>query len=276
MTERVQIGDATLILGDCLEVLPTLAAESVDAVVTDPPAGISFMGKEWDRDKGGRNQWIAWMTQIAAECLRVLKPGGHAFVWSLPRTSHWTATAWEDAGFEPRDCVYHIFGSGFPKSLDISKAIDKAAGAEREVVGSNQYAGRRIESSGPDNGDACYGQYGIPGNITAPATPAARQWDGWGSALKPAAECWWLFRKPLSEKTIAANVLRWGCGGINVDGGRIEWAFEGERDIADRATKGSNGYSGKGLSKHGGKPVPLGRFPANVIFDEAAGRCWTR
>jgi site-specific DNA-methyltransferase (adenine-specific) len=114
MTERVQIGDATLILGDCLAVLPTLAAESVDAVVTDPPAGISFMGKEWDRDKGGRNQWIAWMTQIAAECLRVLKPGGHAFVWSLPRTSHWTATAWEDAGFEPRTACTTSLGAASP------------------------------------------------------------------------------------------------------------------------------------------------------------------
>lgn len=282
MTERVVIGDAKLWLGDCLEVLPTLAAESVDAVVTDPPAGISFMGKEWDRDKGGRNQWIAWMTQIAAECLRVLKPGGHAFVWSLPRTSHWTATAWEDAGFEPRDCVYHIFGSGFPKSLDISKAIDKAAGAEREVVGQSDKQGAGYIRRGRTDEEVFAGVnvQRIPATITAPATPAARQWDGWGTALKPAAECWWLFRKPLSERTIAANVLRWGCGGINVDGGRIPM-----QEIICRPAR----FTGKLTNAHmemrpwmkrrfeAGEPNKqefvnnVGRFPANVIFDEAAG-----
>jgi site-specific DNA-methyltransferase (adenine-specific) len=115
-------------LGDCMDVLRTLPDASVDAVVTDPPAGIAFMGKAWDHHKGGRKEWVAWMAQIAAECLRVLKPGGHALVWALPRTSHWTATAWEDGGFEIRDRVAHVFGSGFPKSLDVSKAIDKVNG----------------------------------------------------------------------------------------------------------------------------------------------------
>ena len=114
-------------LGDCLEVLRGMGAGTVDGVVTDPPAGIAFMGKEWDTDHGGRDSWIAMMTPIAAEALRVCKPGAHALVWALPRTSHWTATAWENAGWEVRDRIGHIFGSGFPKSLDISKAIDKAA-----------------------------------------------------------------------------------------------------------------------------------------------------
>lgn len=108
---------ATLIHGDCFDVLQQLAADSVDAVVTDPPAGIGFMGKDWDGDKGGRDQWIAWLASVMRECLRVLKPGGHALVWALPRTSHWTATAIEDAGFEIRDVHHHIFGTGFPKSL---------------------------------------------------------------------------------------------------------------------------------------------------------------
>src|SRR3990167_3159126 len=103
---------------DALVLMGAMESGSVDSIVTDPPAGISFMGKEWDHHKGGRDQWIAWMQEIAAECLRVLKPGGHALVWALPRTSHWTATAWENGGFEVRDCVYHLFGSGFPKSLD--------------------------------------------------------------------------------------------------------------------------------------------------------------
>src|SRR5690606_35929677 len=118
--------------GDCLTLLKSLDSSSIDSLVTDPPAGISFMGKEWDDDKGGRKQWIAWMTEVMAECLRVLKPGAHGLVWARRRTSHWPATALEDAGFEVRDVVTHLFGTGFPKSMDISKAIDKAAGAERE------------------------------------------------------------------------------------------------------------------------------------------------
>lgn len=129
----------TLLHGDCLERLKELPDNSVDSLVTDPPAGIGFMsgGKRdhWDSDKGGRKEWCAWMESVMAECLRVLKPGGHGLVWAIPRTSHWTATALEDAGFEIRDCITHLFGSGFPKSLDISKAIDKTAGAERPVVG---------------------------------------------------------------------------------------------------------------------------------------------
>src|SRR3990167_221582 len=122
-----------------------MADNSVDAIVTDPPAGISFMGKTWDHDKGGRREWIAWMTEVMGECLRVLKPGGHARVWAVPRRSHWTGIplpslwtgiALDGAGFELRDQIQHLFGSGFPKSLDVSKAIDKAVGGEREIVGS--------------------------------------------------------------------------------------------------------------------------------------------
>lgn len=112
-------------LGDCLEELQKMESNSVDSVVTDPPAGISFMGKEWDGNKGGRDAWISWLAVVMKECLRVVKPGGHALVWGLPRTSHWTATAIEDAGWEIRDCVTHLFGTGFPKSLDVSKALDQ-------------------------------------------------------------------------------------------------------------------------------------------------------
>ncbi len=122
----------TILQGDCLELLRTLPDASVDAVVTDPPAGIAFMGREWDHDKGGRRQWIAWLSEVMGECLRVLKPGGHAVVWSLPRTSHWTATALEDAGFDIRDCLLHVFGSGFPKSLDVGKALDCTEYRRRE------------------------------------------------------------------------------------------------------------------------------------------------
>jgi DNA modification methylase len=112
-----------LLQGDCLDILKTLEDNSVDSLITDPPAGISFMGKEWDEDKGGRKQWIAWMTEVMQECLRVMKPGAHGLVWAIPRTSHWTATALEDAGFEVRDVVTHLFGSGFPKSHNIEKIL---------------------------------------------------------------------------------------------------------------------------------------------------------
>ena len=101
--------------GDCLDVLKSIKAKSIDSLVTDPPAGIAFIGKDWDKDKGGRDPWIEWMTKVMKQCFRVMKPGAHGLVWTLPRTSHWTATALENAGLEIRDCVVHVFGSGFPK-----------------------------------------------------------------------------------------------------------------------------------------------------------------
>jgi site-specific DNA-methyltransferase (adenine-specific) len=113
-------GRVQLYRGDCLDVMRGLASCSIDSIVTDPPAGIGFMGNGWDSAKGGRDQWIAWMQTIAAEALRVVKPGAHALVWALPRTAHWTATAWENAGWEIRDVVHHLFGSGFPKSHNLS------------------------------------------------------------------------------------------------------------------------------------------------------------
>ena len=240
--------------GDCLEVMRTLEASSVDAIVTDPPAGISFMGKKWDGDHGGRDQWIARFAEIAAECLRVIKPGGHALVWALPRTSHWTATAWEDGGWEVRDRVLHIFGSGFPKSLDVSKALDREAGAEQEPD----------DYSGANNLNAVYGK-AMGGGVTlrkgTPATAAAIQWAGWGTALKPACEDWWLLRKPLGGQTVAANVREFGTGAINVGACRIG------TDIVGGGGGGSALYDG-GLSREGYDPRPVvGRWPANLLHD---------
>lgn len=259
------MSDYQLFHGDCLDVMAGMEAQSVDSIVCDPPAGISFMGKKWDGDKGGRNAWIAWMASIAAECLRVLKPGGHAFVWALPRTSHWTATAWEDAGFEVRERVAHIFGSGFPKSLNVGKAIDKAAGAEREVVGpSNRHPGK-TNAKGSIGDLARYGEAGD--FITAPATPEAQQWDGWGTALKPAMEDWWLFRKPLAERTVAANVLEWGTGAINVDGCRVGHDEPLGPSAHGMAGKQA-GIMGKTVLRHRDNtgPAPQGRWPANLIL----------
>lgn len=112
--------------GDSIEILKTIPSNSVDSLVTDPPAGIGLLGLDWDKDKGGRHQWIKWMSEIMTECHRILKPGAHGFVWAIPRTSHWTAMALEDSGFQVKDVITHLFGSGFPKSTAIDKAIDRA------------------------------------------------------------------------------------------------------------------------------------------------------
>lgn len=256
------ISEIDIIHGDCLEVLREVQDNCIDSIVTDPPAGISFMGKEWDGDKGSKKQWIAWMQEIAIECLRVTKPGGHALVWALPRTSHWTATAWEDAGWNVRDRVSHLFGTGFPKSLDVSKAIDKSLGAEREVIGLQPYTNAKSE------GRLCHvgeDMERIRLDITAPASPEAKQWDGWGTALKPACEDWWLLRKSLSEKTVAANVLRWGVGGLNIEASRV--GAENRSFTSKGIRSGQNHFVGDQWDGDQGEKSVSGRYPSNVILD---------
>jgi len=235
------------------------------SIVTDPPAGIAFMNKEWDKNKGGRDQWIEWMEKIATECCRVIKPGGHALVWALPRTSHWTSTAWENGGFEVRDKIDHIFGSGFPKSLDVGKAIDKSAGVERDVIGENPRTMQDIRGGGFES-DKAKEKERLPSLITSPHTDAAKQWNGWGTALKPAHEDWVLLRKPL-EGTVAQNILKWGVGGINIDGCRVPT----EENLAGWAycKNGTHRDDGWGMQrgKAGEFIQPTGRFPANLIHD---------
>lgn len=199
----------TLHHGDCLAWLRTIESESVDAVVTDPPAGIGFMNREWDHHKGGRAEWVAWLAEVMRECLRVLKPGGHALVWSLPRTEHWTACAVEDAGFEIRDGVYHLCAQGWPKSLDVSKAIDAAAG-ESGSFGAPKSAAHAgwISRGAMRAGDGHEGyqrpwmQDGAAVDRAArqylPSTNDAKRWQGWGTATKPAVEKWILGRKKTS------------------------------------------------------------------------------
>ncbi len=247
--------------GDCLQKLKDLPDNSIDSIVTDAPYGLSFMGKRWDYDVPSIEIW--------KECLRVLKPGGHALIACGTRTQHRMALNIEDAGFEIRDVITWLYGSGFPKSLDISKAIDKAAGAEREVISERKklqsYGANEIYGDGPDKG-------GIQ-QITAPSTDLAKQWQGWGTALKPACEFWTLCRKPLSESTVAKNVEKWGVGGINIDGCRI--------DGAPRTTHSNGNIQGTapqpmdwGNKLDNSKVVVAGaqgRFPANLILDEVAG-----
>jgi len=241
-----------LLHGDCLEQMKTLEDNSVDAIVSDPPYGISFMAKKWDYDVPSVEVW--------KEAMRVLKPGGHALIACGTRTQHRMVVNIEDAGFEIRDVVSWIYGSGFPKSLNISKAIDKAAGAEREVVGKKR-------AGITPRGNLC--NHGVTEaekmrDITAPATEAAKQWDGWGTALKPSCEFFTLCRKPLSESTIAKNVLKWGTGGINIDGCRVE----GQKPSVPQPS-GNTGdiygfKNGKGRSGEMSDNTQ-GRFPANLI-----------
>jgi hypothetical protein len=265
----------TLLFGDCVLRLRELASDSLDSLVTDPPAGIGFMGKGWDSDKGGRDAWVSWLTEVMRECYRVLKPGAHGLVWAIPRTSHWTAMALEDAGFEVRDVVTHLFGSGFPKSLDVSKAIDKAAGAEREIVGrkGGRYASPKQDfRGGQHHAGSDTQKTAIFDAITAPATDAARQWQGFGTALKPAVEFWWLIRKPLGEKTVAANVLKHGTGALNIDGCRI--GTESTRrplgkSIAGGQFAGEERKERASIGAMGGSDS--GRFPANLVLSHDEG-----
>jgi site-specific DNA-methyltransferase (adenine-specific) len=263
-------------LGDCIEILKTLEDNSVDSIVTDPPYGIGFMNKEWDNPqkhkelidretkrsqerfeegkspvKGGfskgvqpglpiggakEGRWFQeWCELWAKECYRVLKPGGHMLSFSAPRTYHRMATAFEDSGFQIRDQIMWVFGSGFPKSHNIGKAIDKIQGNEREVIGEYETSIPQITPwQDVDRFESKNQQ-----------TKGNGEWEGWGTALKPAHEPICMARKPLSEKSIALNVLKHGTGGINIDDCRI--------GLEDKQNDG-------------------GRFPANIMFDEEAGK----
>lgn len=257
----------TLHHGDCLAWLRTLPSESVDAIVTDPPAGIAFMGKAWDHHKGGRTEWVAWLADVMRECLRVLKPGGHALVWSLPRTEHWTTCAVEDAGFEIRDGVYHLCAQGWPKSLDVSKAIDAAAGAERDVVRTPVTAKPLFSGADRPWKEAALerGYHEHAGKDAV--TEDAKRWQGWGSALKPAVERWVLARKPIAG-TIANNVLAHGTGALNIDGCRVECdARPLIRSTGDGPRR--NGFRDAGSGSRAAGETSLGRWPSNVVLSHA-------
>jgi site-specific DNA-methyltransferase (adenine-specific) len=341
-----------LIEADCIEAMASMDEASVDAIVTDPPYGLEFMGKEWDRldaglpqenvwkgrhgkggstegdpterwsKDGGRSmpsgrtsyggkrtpgkrcvkcgkrqfsgtpcncdepEWVLeypagppsgmvrmqrWHQAWATEALRVLKPGGHLLAFGGTRTYHRLACALEDAGFEIRDCLAWLYGSGFPKSLDVSKAIDKAAGAERQVVGQRIRLGDTkpyphnpaSQIYGTDNGS----ETGTRPPATAPATPDAERWQGWGTALKPAFEPIVLARKPLIG-SVAQNVLEHGTGALNIDGTRIE----GE---VPQTVHGVSSRQGEVYGHWRDEPEPStvnagGRWPPNVLLDEEA------
>ena len=244
--------------GDALAVLRTLPSNHYHGSLSDPPYGLSFMGHTWDHGVPSAEVW--------AEVLRCLKPGAHLLAFGGTRTFHRLTCAIEDAGFEIRDCMQWIYGSGFPKSHDVSKAIDREAGAKREVVGVR----KKLQSFGSEVNDVYGGGPDKGGEqaITAPATEAARQWAGHGTALKPAWEPIILARKPL-EGTVAQNVQAHGCGGLAIDASRVgSGGDKGSWPITDRSKSSvAMGDKGPTLTDN-----TLGRWPANVILDEEAGQ----
>lgn len=254
-----------IIVGDCRDVLRTLPEASVDSIVTDPPYGLAFMGKKWDYDVPGEKVW--------RECLRVLKPGGHLLAFAGTRTQHRMAVRIEDAGFEIRDMIAWVYGSGFPKSLDVSKAIDKAAGAQRTFTPIGKSVKRMIPGA-DQNATGSWikdnGREYQPG-VSEPASEAARQWQGWGTALKPSMEPITLARKPLIG-TVAENVQRHGTGALNIDGCRVPVsdATYARNCSGDRGHAGSRNAEQEGvtnLHSGGGSASDAGRFPANLIHD---------
>jgi DNA modification methylase len=256
----ISVGDSHVYLGSCLDVLPTLADNSVDSIVTDPPYELGFMGKSWD------NSGIAYNVEVWRECLRVLKPGGHILAFGGSRTWHRLAVAIEDAGFELRDSIAWIYGSGFPKSLDVSKAIDKAAGVDVKVGKAFKVAG---EYGARDLRDPEARGRGRDEMRHTAQTSEAQKWQGWGTALKPAFEPVVVGRKPFAKgSTVAANVLEWGVGGLNIDGTRIGTESRVNSPAGNKAGGNSYNMSVTGMPQDAQAKVAEGRWPANAMLDK--------
>ena len=242
-----------VLLGNNLDLLAILEANSVDSIVTDPPYELGFMGKKWD------NTGIAYNVELWKECLRVLKPGGHLLSFGGTRTWHRIAVAIEDAGFEVRDSIAWMYGSGFPKSLDIAKAIDKQSGYQGEVIG--------VETIdvGMQGGSMHAGRdRKLEDREIKKLSDQAQQWEGWGTALKPAFEPIIVARKPLIGK-VAENVLTYGTGALNIDGSRIGTE---ERTLAPMKSFGILDRSSFPNADKQESTTVQGRWPANVILDE--------
>jgi site-specific DNA-methyltransferase (adenine-specific) len=255
MIPKLIIGQAVIYAGNNLEVLPELQSNSVDSIVCDPPYELGFMGKSWD------NSGIAYSVELWQQCLRVLKPGGHLLAFGGTRTWHRLAVAIEDAGFEIRDNIAWLYGSGFPKSHNISKAIDKTAGVEFEA---KPASGVGFMNNTDDGYNTTLNQL----TRTGESTDEAKDWNGWGTALKPAHEPIVVARKPVIG-TVAENVLKYGVGGLNIDATRIQ----GEMQSVPQPTLGVKEGIVYGFGTGEGRNGQMsnntqGRFPANIILDE--------
>ena len=269
-----------LLLGDCLDKLKELEDNSIDSIVTDPPYGLSFMNNKWDYDVPKKKIW--------KECMRVLKPGGYLLAFAGSRTYHRMAVRVEDAGFEIRDQIMWVYGSGFPKSYNIGKAVDEKLGNTREIIGEKH---RGDVQKAKQNGSGYLADPANRNNTkqfgygTEIITKGNTEWEGWGTALKPAHEPIVMARKPFSG-TVADNVLEWRTAGINIDDSRVgtdertydlkggenlnKLSREGKGDSDDAKGMGAYGLGAKQISI--GTKTVEGRFPANIIFDEEAGK----
>ena len=248
-----------IINGNNIEELKKFDDNYFDSIVTDPPYEIGFMGKSWDASG------IANNPEMWSECLRVLKPGGYLLSFSATRTYHRMAVAIEDSGFEIRDMIEWVYGSGFPKSLNIGKAVDKLQGNEREVTGTTKANGMKAITKSRV-------EQGYRKNLTIanfrderPTTKGTSEWEGKGTALKPAHEPICMARKPLAEKTVAENCLKWGTGGINVDGSRVGT----NEKLSVKAHDIPNGQFHYSFGATDWEVNKLGRFPANLIHDNS-------
>jgi DNA modification methylase len=237
-----------VICDDCLNAMKQMPDNSVDAIITDPPYGLSFMGKKWDYDVPSQEIW--------EEALRVLKPGGYLLAFAGTRTQHRMAVRIEDAGFEIRDMIAWVYGSGFPKSLNIGKAVDKLQGNEREIVGQSRNGSNSL-MGGLSNKET---------TTIQDITKGTSEWEGWGTALKPALEPITVARKPL-EGTISQNCLKWGVGGINIDGCRVETSDKYSYPNGAGGNSFSVGEEPDGKRTEPVESNNLGRFPANLIHD---------
>jgi site-specific DNA-methyltransferase (adenine-specific) len=261
LTEEFKEKQFFLLHGDCLEQMKLLPDNSVDSIVTDPPYGLSFMGKKWDYDVPS--------TEIWQEALRILKPGGHLLAFAGARTQHRMAVRIEDAGFEIRDMIAWVYGSGFPKSMDVSKAIDATiltGGSHsrnlKQAISlrpGESRATATLPNNGIISGDR---RTGITNDNSS--TDEAKQWDGWGTALKPALEPITVARKPLIG-TVASNVLAYGTGGINIDASRID--LNGDYKCKANGRPSQTGFSDNYDPSTANQTDTVGRFPSNLIHD---------
>lgn len=292
-----EVGDWGRVLhSEALEALREFPDNAVDALICDPPAGIGWMNRSWDcfrrkenpedvgrdnvfgrtsrtsphsKGESDRDRFVAFLSEIMREVYRVLKPGAHGVVWAHSTTSHWTALALEEAGFEVKECIFHVHAQGMPKALNVGLDIDRVLGVNPRVVGDKPWKNQDIRS-----GSLVGGREHEQLQVKEPTSLEGRQWNGWFSGIKPAVECWWLIQKPISEKNIALNVLKWGVGALNVGATSVARAADDVPGWHESGADGSAGYQGEetfriremSAEEIAARRAGKGRFTPNLVL----------